>query len=269
MKKFWKHANSTLDRLTNFILVVILLTGIYCIYDTLYLYAHTSDNLAYYFEGGKKDFAKLPKNASGWLRIDDTNINYPVMQGKDNDEYLNKDPFGEYSLVGSIFMDWRNDPNWADNYNLLYGHHMAARKMFGSLDDYMDKEFFKKHRTGILKTRKADYGLKIFAVMETQTNDMAVFGAGEDERQEIRDHIRQSSDIFEEPEKQKDGSNLKLLAMTTCQDAGSTKRLAVFATMKKLREPGTLYDPEDLVQPNGKGSGRIKGTDESRKGDKK
>lgn len=40
-----------------------------------------------------------------WLTIDDTKIDYPVMQGKDNTEYLNKDPYGDYALAGSIFLD--------------------------------------------------------------------------------------------------------------------------------------------------------------------
>lgn len=241
--KFWKRANLTLDKIINFILVIILLIGIYSIYDTLYLLKHSGDNLAFFFEDDKEDWDKMPKDAVGWLTVDDTNINYPIMQGKDNDEYLNKDPFGQFSLTGSIFLDWRNNKDWKDNYNLLYGHHMSARMMFGQLDSFLDKDFFKKHRKGTLKTRAADYELKIYAVMKTHTNDLKAFGAGEDAASDIAEHIKTTSKIYE------DAEGDKILAMSTCQDAGSTERLLVFAKMKKIRVPGTLYDPDHLVQP--------------------
>lgn len=55
------------------------------------------------------------------------------MQGEDNMEYLNKDPYGDYSLSGSIYMDSRNTSDMSDDYLLLYGHHMENDYMFGSI----------------------------------------------------------------------------------------------------------------------------------------
>ena len=241
--KRWRFANDTLDRITSIILVIVLLIGIYSVIDSLYLFRNPGSDLAYFFEGGKEEWDKLPDNAVAWLTIDDTNIDYPVMQGKDNDEYLNKDAFGQYSLVGSIFMDWRNDPDWKDDYNLLYGHHMSTKKMFGSLDEYKEKKFFKKHKTGTLKTRGADYSLTIFAVLRTTSEEHAVFNCGPDEEANVREFIKAHSLYYEEPKED------KILAMSTCQDAGTTERLIVFASMKKTREPGTLYDTDNLVEP--------------------
>ena len=51
---------------------------------------------------------KLNKDVVGWITIFDTHISYPVVQGKDNQEYLNKDVFGKFSFSGSIFLDYRN-----------------------------------------------------------------------------------------------------------------------------------------------------------------
>lgn len=45
----------------------------------------------------------INKDVAGWITIDDTHIDYPVVQGKDDMEYINKDVYGEFSLSGSIF----------------------------------------------------------------------------------------------------------------------------------------------------------------------
>ncbi|MCR5793722.1 MAG: class B sortase, partial [Solobacterium sp.] len=68
------------------------------------------------------------------LVIDDTGIDFPVMQGSDNTEYLTKDPDGNYSVCGSVFLDCRNSADLSDPYNLVYGHHMRGQYMFGALD---------------------------------------------------------------------------------------------------------------------------------------
>ena len=77
----------------------------------------------------------------GWIVVDDTNIDYPVMQGYDNSQYLNLDPYGEYSLSGSIFLDSRNSSDFTDPYSIIYGHHMEYGKMFGAIDDYLDDQY--------------------------------------------------------------------------------------------------------------------------------
>ena len=85
---------------------------------------------------------------AGWLTVDGTNIDYPVMQGKDNNSYLNTDPFGNYSLTGSIFLDSRSSPDFSDEYSVVYGHHMDYGKMFGALDDFLNEKYLKQHSSG-------------------------------------------------------------------------------------------------------------------------
>ena len=72
------------------------------------------------------------KGCAGWLTIDGTNIDYPVMQGKDNFRYLGINPLGQSDSAGSIFMDSACDPMAKDCYTLIYGHHMDGDVMFGS-----------------------------------------------------------------------------------------------------------------------------------------
>ncbi|MBO4981172.1 MAG: class B sortase [Lachnospiraceae bacterium] len=81
----------------------------------------------------------------GWLKIDDTNINYPVMQTSDNDYYQDHNLNQEYDKNGSIFMDKDCDVLKPSTNFILYGHHMKSGQMFGDLDKYEDKKYAEAH----------------------------------------------------------------------------------------------------------------------------
>lgn len=71
-----------------------------------------------------------------WIRIPETRIDYPIMQGQDNDYYLNRDWTGVPNVVGSIFLEHRNDPSLTDFNTILYGHNMAGGAMFHDLHKF-------------------------------------------------------------------------------------------------------------------------------------
>lgn len=100
-----------------------------------------------------------------WVTLDNTNIDYPVLQGKTNLSYINTDVYGNFAFAGSIFLDSRNDPNFNDTYSLLYGHHMENGRMFGDLDLYKKETFFRKNQTGTLILPGKVYKLEIFACL--------------------------------------------------------------------------------------------------------
>jgi sortase B len=81
----------------------------------------------------------------GWVKIDDTNIDYPVMQTTDNEYYLDHNLNQEYDKNGSIFMDKDCDVIKPSTNFILYGHHMKSGQMFGGLDKYQDKSYAEKH----------------------------------------------------------------------------------------------------------------------------
>lgn len=81
----------------------------------------------------------------GWIRIDGTNINYPVMQTPDNPDYYLKHSFEhEYSDYGVPYLDEACVLGESNNY-VIYGHHMKNGSMFYDLDGYADPEFCKEH----------------------------------------------------------------------------------------------------------------------------
>lgn len=87
------------------------------------------------------------KRLIGWLKIDDTTIDYPVMQTVNNEYYLDHNFNQEYDKNGSIFMDAACDAVHRNTNLILYGHHMKSGKMFGSLNSYSSKEYCEKHPT--------------------------------------------------------------------------------------------------------------------------
>ena len=87
------------------------------------------------------------KNLIGWLKIDDTNIDYPVMQSVNGngDFYLNHDFDGNEDRNGTLFMDDECDSLKPSVNLIIYGHNMKSGQMFGTLTAYKSQDFYKKH----------------------------------------------------------------------------------------------------------------------------
>jgi len=104
-----------------------------------------------------------------WLEIEGTNINYPVLQGEDNEFYMTHTYNKEYSKDGSLFLD--KDYNWElPSTNLLiYGHNnIGSKEMFVSLLKYEDENFYKEHPIIRLTTNKEDAEYEIIAVFKSR-----------------------------------------------------------------------------------------------------
>ena len=163
---------------------------------------------------------------AAWLSIDGTDVDFPVMQGEDNMEYLNKDPYGNFSLSGSIFLDYRNR-SFDDPYCVVYGHHMEQGAMFGALDSFTDAEYFDAHRLGRLTTRSEVYNLKLFAAATADASDPLLFTPQTADPKKVLEHVRELSMIYFEPD---DGT---ILALSTCTDGPEDGRLLLLGTLSR------------------------------------
>ena len=85
------------------------------------------------------------KSLIGWLKIDDTNIDYPVMQTANNEYYLDHNYNQEYDKNGSLFLDKDCDVVHRNTNLIVYGHHMKSGKMFGNLNQYGNEKYCKAH----------------------------------------------------------------------------------------------------------------------------
>ena len=149
----WQRvALRTADFLISAVVVLFLLTAgaysAYALWDNNQVYAAV-DNVqgellqfkpAADGENGAsfEELLAINSDVKAWLTLDNTAIDYPVVQGENNFSYINTDVYGDFALAGSIFLDSDCDGSFNDPYSLLYGHHMENSKMFGDLDLYKD-----------------------------------------------------------------------------------------------------------------------------------
>lgn len=215
------------ERLLLLILVLLLLISLWCIYDSWYVYSHTIDNSILHYKPGAVSATvndlPLTDDMVGWLTVDDTNIDYPVMQYTDNIKYLNTDPFGRYSLGGSIFLDSRNHSDFTDEYSLIYGHHMEYGKMFGALDSFLNESYLRQHQSGVLMVGKngdKSYQLYIFAALQVDASETIVFSPG---KGDIWQYIQKNAAVkIAEPQGH-------IIGLSTCTGGDSVTRTVVFA----------------------------------------
>lgn len=77
-----------------------------------------------------------------WIKVEGTDIEYPVVKAKDNDYYLNKSFNKTYNSAGWVFMDYRNTANGTDKNIVIYGHNRKDGSMFGTLKDIFEEAWY-------------------------------------------------------------------------------------------------------------------------------
>lgn len=217
--------------------------GGYSLWDTFQLYqsAYASSDLIRYKPSADKspndptlaDLAALNDEVIGWITLDGTHIDYPIVQSSDDQlEYVNKDVYGEFSLSGAIFLDVNNSPDFTDRYSLLYGHHMDNGAMFGDITEFEDESCFDSHETGTLYLLDGTtYKITIFACVETDAMDAVVFNptAQKDSVQELLDHIENLA-VQERDIGLTDSD--RIIGFSTCEDAETNGRTIVYGRLE-------------------------------------
>ena len=223
-----------LDRILNVFIVLtcllMMLIGGYTFYDRLIHGEILNGGL---FPANGKDGpvsadSAFIRNQVGWLTIDDTNINYPIMQGKDNVEYLDKNIYGESNASGSIFLEWSNDKQLQDEFSIIYGQSTMPDLMFGSLDQYLKKDYFDAHQNGMIFTSDHQYEFRVFAAYEAETSDGFIFNPAIRTADSIRNYIKSRAGIYKEPD-----PDCRIVALSTCTKEKELQRTVVFATISE------------------------------------
>ena len=127
----------------------------------------------------------------GWLFYESTNINYPIVQGKDNDYYLHITFEGTWSVGGTLFVDAVTEDPFNQFNTIVYGHHMQDHSMFGDLKELKDRKYYEEHPQLELITPEGKYHLKICAFLN-QPSDSEIYMtnfSGEENKQKYIDLI--------------------------------------------------------------------------------
>ena len=177
--KTLKAGNGLVSALAGLLAVVLILYSGYVLYDSFATeygaYSDNQDLLKYkpvVMANGKaaegaEDLSAVNADYRAWLTVDNTQIDYPVVQGRDDLFYASHDAYGGPSLSGAIYLAAANSPNFRDSYSVVYGHHMDNGAMFGSLDRFRDSGYFHEHQAGTVITKDNVYTLTLFAVATT------------------------------------------------------------------------------------------------------
>ena len=179
------------------------------------------------------DFGPLMEqnaDTAGWLSIEGTNIDYPIVQAKDNEFYLDHDFNKNKSKAGSIFMDFRNGKDFVDRNTILYGHNMKDGTMFRDLNNYGNHKFLNDHRYIELYTGSCLYTWEIFSTYKTGTDFdylLTEFSSTEDFHSYIETVLMKSQFEFKEDLK----STEQILTLSTCSGGSGDIRRVVHARL--------------------------------------
>lgn len=177
----------------------------------------------------------------GWLEIEGTNINYPVLQGKDNEFYMKNNYKKEKSKNGSIFLDKSYNWDIPSSNLLLYGHNNKNGTMFQELLKYKKEDFYKEHTKIKFTTNKEDSVYEIMSVFYSRVyykNEKNVFRyyyfVNAENEQEYNDFVNNAkkASIYDTGITAEYGE--QLLTLSTCEYSQEDGRFVVVA--KKLRK---------------------------------
>ena len=125
-----------------------------------------------------KELQKENPDVKGWIRIEDTNINYPLLQGTDNDYYFSHNYKKESTKYGSIMLNYNSDIKDVNSNVIIYGHYMKDLQMFGQLLEYEKKEFYDEHPVIRIMTEEGEFEYEIIYVFKSRVfykNETNVF----------------------------------------------------------------------------------------------
>ena len=201
MKKAAKFIVRIIDHMVNLtallLILMVMFLSCYMLWDSNQVYqAADARNYEAYIptEKNTKSFEELRKinpDILGWIRVNETNINYPLLQAEDDDTYMNTDAEGKYSLSGSIFLHSANKPDFSDFNNMIYGHHMEKHMMFGDIGEFTKEQYFNEHPYGNLFFDGKDHGVEFYALIQADAYNERIFTVCPDDPDAKQEYLQE------------------------------------------------------------------------------
>lgn len=166
-----------------------------------------------------KALKKVNPDVQGWLYQKGTVINYPVVQGTDNDTYLHTRFDKQWSGGGTLFVDYRMEKGFKGFNSIIYGHHMKDGSMFRSIRGYTKEEgYYDKHKTLELATPHGNYHLVVFSAFITKATDENTYKMTYDEaeKQAYIDRAWEQSELPITRDSEDVTKDDRLVTLSTC-----------------------------------------------------
>ena len=183
------------------------------------------------------DFEKLLEMNSdvvGWIRFDEpSEINYPVVQGRDNEEYLKRTFEANTNKLGTLFVDVNNPGDFSGRNTFIYGHNMKNGSMFAQLLKYKDDSFYKEHPYFYIYTpdgKVRTYEIFSAGVVKDTSDSYIMDYADDPAFQTYIDYIKQQSAY---PTSAEVTTASKIVSLSTCTNVRDDERFLVHGVMIK------------------------------------
>lgn len=177
-----KQTKKTRKKGLKYILILIIIIGLCTLAYYIYINKYNKNNILNDIEIDTssitdnitermlqlKELKKVNEDIIGWLEIDNTKINFPVLQGSDNEYYMTHTYNKKYSSDGSIFLDKDYDWNIPSSNLLIYGHNNKNGNMFQDLLKYEDENYYKEHPNIRFTTVDDDSQYEIISVFKSR-----------------------------------------------------------------------------------------------------
>jgi len=188
---------------------------------------------------GLASLRQINEDLYGWIFVEGTAIDYPMVQGEDNEYYLNHAYSGEWLVNGAIFVDYRCSSSVKDNYNtVVYGHNITTGAMFHDVTKFLSQDVFTETYICVY-TEEGIYVYEPFSVYETRY-DYDYFRTDFSSAEEFisfAEEVRDNSEIRSKANVTFD-ENDRILTLSTCTNGAFYARYALHA-----RLIGIVEDP--------------------------
>ncbi len=186
------------------------------------------------------DFNELKKknpDTVGWIKVNGTNINYPVVQTKDNDYYLNHAYDKSKNSAGWIYADYRNNMTNFDKNTIIYGHGRLNNTMFGSLKTILNSKWYNNKNNYIIKfsTPTENTLWQVFSVYSIKAESYYIttkFSSDKEYNDFLQTLKNRSKKDFSATVNTKD----KIITLSTCKDVAGTERVVMHAKLIKVEK---------------------------------
>ena len=170
----------------------------------------------------------------GWLEIENTNINYPVLQGTDNSYYMTHNYKKENSKNGSIFLDANYNWNIPSNNLLIYGHNLGNGMMFQELLKYEKESFYQEHPVIRFTTAEEDAEYEIISAFKSRVYHKSeknvfryYFFLNSESEEEYNQFVKNAKNVSLYPIDETANYGDQLITLSTCSYYVEDGRFAV------------------------------------------
>ncbi len=195
---------------------------------------HTGETNDYSVPDSLADLSALKEinpYSIGWIRIPDTNIDYPILQTDNNNDYLRRTITGEVNKAGCIFADYRSEEPFCSANTIIYGHNLLNGKMFSNLMKYEDPDWYEKHPYIYIQTSEAVQLYEIYSCYRTADNSETYTFGLKTGTEAYQDYLKRSVKLALYSTEIEPSAADQIITLSTCTNESEEERFVIHARL--------------------------------------